>query len=113
MAKRDEAYDLDEDDRLSVNSETTSEVHSDHFIDFEEQMNLMMFKIQEFEGKLKKERNLVNSLENKLKCEHDLVLKFSLEKAQALKDVNYLQDNIKLIEAQKETLNKQISDLTE
>ena len=78
MVKREEAYNADEDDHLSIDSETTSEVHSNHFIDFEEQMNEMMFKIQEFEGKLKKERNLVNYLENKLKCEHDFVLKFSL-----------------------------------
>ena len=48
MAKRDEKYNSDNDDRLSCNSESMSEVYSASFTNFEEQINSMMFKIQEF-----------------------------------------------------------------
>ena len=102
MAKGEESYNSDDDDRLSVKSETNSEVNFDHFIDFEEQMHEMMIKIQEFEVKLKNKGNLVNSLENKLKSEHELVLQFSLEKALALKSVTSLEESITELENKNE-----------
>ena len=76
-------------------------------------MTVMMLKIQDFETKLKQEKSSVTSLENKLKSKHDLVLKFSLEKALALKSVTSLEESITLLENKNERLKLKISEISE
>ena len=65
MAKGDKSYNSDEEDRLSVASETDSEVHSNNFI--KEQMNEMSCKIKHFETRLKKEKEFSKNTGRKLK----------------------------------------------
>ena len=79
MAKGETSYDLEDEDRLSAAYKTDSEVCSDNLI--EEQINQLSSKIKDFETRLKKEKNKVKTLEENLKTQHNLVLKFSLEKA--------------------------------
>ena len=118
MAKRDTTYksDIDDnehgDDCSSVYS-VTSEVTTDPFSEIEERMTEVMLKSQDLETKLKQQKITITSLENSLKSEHDLVLKFSLEKALALKQVTSLEESLTELKDKNEFLKLQISEISE
>ncbi|NHW59366.1 hypothetical protein HA378_29840, partial [Escherichia coli] len=71
-----------------------------------------MSKIEDFERKSKSENKKITSLENNLKSEHDLVLRFSFEKAEALQTISQLEDDKKQSEINTAKLQEKISELT-
>ena len=91
----DEEFTYDDDDQdfsdqKSSGSESTSDVDSDSFSLFQEQINILSSKVSDYENNLLKERNLNASLESKLVNEHALVVKFNIELADAKDYINTL-----------------------
>ncbi|KAJ9562408.1 hypothetical protein OSB04_007568 [Centaurea solstitialis] len=106
-----EDSDRDYNDVDSDQSDTSSEVLPDPYVELENHVRDLALKVYEYENKIKKANNLTAIAESKLASEHALVVKFSIELAHSKEKITTLTLANKTLEDKVASLNDNISDL--